>query len=60
LRVSEVVRLRVSDMDSARMMLRVQGGKGARDRYTLLWQRLLIELPHGAASASPGHGVRLT
>jgi len=35
LRVSEVVRLKVNDIDSDRKMLRVKGGKGAKDRYTL-------------------------
>ncbi|HBR10298.1 TPA: integrase [Candidatus Acetothermia bacterium] len=36
LRVSEVVRLKVGDIDGDRKMLRVKGGKGAKDRYTLL------------------------
>jgi len=39
LRVSEVVHLKVSDIDSQRMVIRVQQGKGAKDRYTLLAQR---------------------
>ena len=38
LRVGEVVRLRVSDIDSERRQIRVQGGKGQKDRYTLLSQ----------------------
>src|SRR5215212_1602025 len=33
LRVSEVVALKVSDIDSQRMMLRVEHGKGRKDRY---------------------------
>ncbi len=33
LRVSEVVALKVSDIDSKRMTLRVEQGKGQRDRY---------------------------
>jgi len=41
LRVSEVVHLRVSDLDSQRMTIRVQQGKGQKDRYTLLAQRTL-------------------
>jgi len=41
LRVSEVCNLKLSDIDSARMMLRVECGKGAKDRYTLLSPRLL-------------------
>ena len=36
LRVSEVVRMRVSDIDSERMLIRVEQGKGMKDRYTLL------------------------
>lgn len=41
LRVAEVCALRVSDIDSGRMMLRVVCGKGAKDRYSLLSPRLL-------------------
>jgi len=44
LRVSELCHLKVSDIDSARMMIRVEQGKGAKDRYTLLSPRLLREL----------------
>jgi len=44
LRVSELVTLKVSDIDSARMMLRVEQGKGRKDRYTILSPRLLVEL----------------
>ena len=36
LRVSEVVALKVSDIDSRRMLIRVEQGKGRKDRYTLL------------------------
>jgi site-specific recombinase XerD len=41
LRVSEAVALRVADVDSQRMLLRVQQGKGAKDRYAMLSPRLL-------------------
>jgi site-specific recombinase XerD len=44
LRVSELVRLKVSDIDSERMTLKVEQGKGKKDRYTILSQRLLSEL----------------
>jgi integrase/recombinase XerD len=44
LRVSELVRLKVSAIDSERMMVRVEQGKGRKDRYTILSQRLLCEL----------------
>lgn len=33
LRVSEVVALKVSDIDSKRMIIRVEQGKGRKDRY---------------------------
>jgi integrase/recombinase XerD len=41
LRVGEVTRLKVSDIDSERMMIRVNEGKGLKDRYTLLGERNL-------------------
>ena len=41
LRVSEVVALRVSDIDSQRMLIRVRQGKGKKDRYAMLSPRLL-------------------
>jgi integrase/recombinase XerD len=43
LRVSEVVSLKVSDIDSERMMLRVEQGKGHKDRHTML-SHVLLEL----------------
>jgi site-specific recombinase XerD len=36
LRISETARLKVSDIDSKRMMVRVQQGKGGKDRYSIL------------------------
>ena len=36
LRVSELVRLKVSDIDSERMMVKVEQGKGKKDRYTIV------------------------
>jgi len=44
LRLNEVCHLKLTDIDSARMTLRVEQGKGAKDRYTLLSPRLLAEL----------------
>jgi len=44
LRVSEVTHLRVSDVDSQRMMLRVEQGKGRQDRYVMLSHKLLAAL----------------
>src|SRR5436305_4586917 len=44
LRVSEVVALKVGDIDSERMLLRVERGKGGKDRHAMLSPQLL-ELP---------------
>jgi integrase/recombinase XerD len=44
LRVSEVVTLRVADIDSQRQMICVRQGKGRRDRQVMLSPRLLDEL----------------
>ena len=41
LRISETACLKVSDIDSKRMMVRVQQGKGGKDRYTILSQTAL-------------------
>ena len=44
LRLNEVLHLHVHDIDSTRMMIRVEHGKGAKDRYTVLSARLLEAL----------------
>jgi integrase/recombinase XerD len=44
LRVSEVVRLQLTDIESERGLIRVEQGKGRKDRDTLLSTRLLTEL----------------
>jgi len=44
LRVSETAHLKVTDIDSKRMQIRVEQGKGKRDRYTLLSEALLKDL----------------
>jgi site-specific recombinase XerD len=36
LRVSEVVALKVSDIDSERLLLRIEQGKGRKDRVAML------------------------
>ena len=41
LRVSEVVALKVSDIDSKRMVIRIEQGKGHKDRYVMLSPHLL-------------------
>lgn len=44
LRVGEVVRLRVQDIDAERGLVRVREGKGGKDRYTLLSDKALATL----------------
>jgi integrase/recombinase XerD len=44
LRAAEAVRLKVCDIDSGRMMLRVEQGKGGKDRYAMLSPQLLTIL----------------
>ncbi|MEX3968164.1 tyrosine-type recombinase/integrase [Paraburkholderia sp. EG286B] len=44
LRASEVVALKVSDIDSQRMTLRIEQGKGRKDRYAMLSPVLLERL----------------
>jgi len=53
LRVSEVARLKVSDIDSERMTLRVEQGKGQRDRYVMLSPQLLELLRDWWRAARP-------
>jgi integrase/recombinase XerD len=68
LRVSELVRLQVADIDSRRMAIRVRQGKGHKDRDTLLSRRLLTELraywkkyqPHSWLFAGGKAGRHLT
>lgn len=44
LRASEVIALKVGDIDSTRMVLRIEQGKGRKDRYALLPPLLLERL----------------
>ena len=46
LRVSELCQLQVTDIDSARMVLRVRHGKGQHDRYGMLAPKFLPLLRH--------------
>lgn len=41
LRISEAVSLKVTDIESSRMLIRVDQGKGAKDRYVMLSAKLL-------------------
>src|SRR5271157_4811599 len=53
LRVSEAVSLKVSDIDSQRMLIRVRQGKGQKDRYTMLSPRLLLVMRSYWRAARP-------
>ena len=55
LRVSEVVQLRVQDIDSEQMRIFVHQGKGGKDRYTLLSQRNLDLLREYWKQYRPSH-----
>ncbi len=46
LRVSETARLKLTDIDSKRMMVRITQGKGGKDRYSILSQTALEQLRH--------------
>lgn len=54
-RVSEVVRLRPEDLDLERRLIHIRGGKGSKDRYTLLSDVALAALQRyrDAGAASP-------
>jgi len=55
LRVAEVASLKVGDIDSRRMVIRVEQGKGGKDRYVMLSARLLAILRTYWRLAKPAH-----
>lgn len=55
LRISEAIRLTVPDIDSARMVIRVNQGKGQKDRYVMLSPRLLETLRDWWRMEKPKH-----
>jgi site-specific recombinase XerD len=54
LRVSEAIALKVSDIDPDRMTIRIEQGKGAKDRYVPLAARLLHDLRAYWKTTPPG------
>lgn len=56
LRVSEVCRLRVEDIDGKRGLIHVRLGKGGKDRYVMLADRLLVALRAYWARVRPADG----
>ena len=44
MRVSEIANCKIADIDSANMRIKVVQGKGAKDRYTIMSQQVLLEL----------------
>jgi integrase/recombinase XerD len=53
LRANEVISLKVSDIDSKRMVIRVEQGKGRKDRYVMLSPHLLALLRTWWKAARP-------
>jgi site-specific recombinase XerD len=53
LRISEACALRVEDIDSTRMVIRVRYAKGSKQRYTVLSRQLLIVLREYWKSEQP-------
>ena len=53
LRISEVIRLKAPDIDSQRMVIRVEQGKGQKDRYVMLSPKLLQSLRNWWRVAKP-------
>lgn len=53
LRISEAINLKVSDIDSNRMLIRVNQGKGGKDRYVALSEKILIMLRNYAKKYRP-------
>jgi len=59
LRASEVVSLKVSDVDSVRMLLRVEQGKGRKDRFAMLSPHAARTLTRVVAHRQ-AHGVAVS
>ena len=55
LRLSEALNLKLTDIDSKRMEIRVEQGKGKKDRYTLLSNLILNKLREYYKEEKPSH-----
>lgn len=55
LRASEAASIKIADIDSSRMVIRVEQGKGGRDRYVMLSPQLLGILRSYWRLARPAH-----
>ncbi len=44
MRISEIANLRIADIDSTNMRIKIVQGKGAKDRFTILSGQVLLEL----------------
>ena len=55
LRASEAASRKVADIDSSRMVIRIEQGKGGRDRYVMLSPQLLAILRSYWRMARPAH-----
>ena len=44
LRISEAINLKITDIDSQRMLIHIKNAKGKKDRYTLLSTKVLVLL----------------
>ena len=53
LRISEAIRLKPADIDSQRMVIRVEQGKGQKDRYVMLSPKLLETLRNWWRAVKP-------
>ena len=53
--MSEVAALKIGDLDSSRMLIRVEHGKGGKDRYVMLSPQLLTILRIYWRLAKPAH-----
>ena len=44
MRLGEIAKVKITDIDSKNMRIKVVQGKGAKDRYTILSEQVLVEL----------------